>query len=216
MLKTGTLSVEGWLPACSGGWMGITGCCLTMETGSAGRDTGWVEICCTTRSSRGCIAVRTEKSIGGRLTGTNSRRSTNPHRLRRHYPMEGCPLEVYLVDEGLSSPPLPDVPRRFRHRPAHNRSLRRRRPATPGDRTSKSPGTPRARGDFPGRTVSVKTLLTAGWIVGSAVMTGFLFYANLSFWRKLRRLRRHYPMEGCPLEAQTRAHRLCSRRRSRR
>lgn len=51
-----------------------------------------------------------------------------------------------------------------------------------------------------GRTVPVKTLLTAGWIAGSTVAAGFLLYANLSFWRKLRRLRRRYPVESCPLQ----------------
>ena len=73
-------------------------------------------------------------------------------------------------------------------------------PIQPPEQAGSQPSTDNVPVDFPGRTVSVKTLLTAGWIVGSAVMTGFLFYANLSFWRKLRRLRRHYPMEGCPLE----------------
>ena len=73
-------------------------------------------------------------------------------------------------------------------------------PIQPPEQAGSQPSTDNVPVDFPGRTVSVKTLLTAGWIVGSAVMTGFLFYANLSFWRKLRRLRRHYPVEGCPLE----------------
>ena len=46
----------------------------------------------------------------------------------------------------------------------------------------------------------MKFLLTAGWIVGSAVAAGFLLYANLSFWQKLRHLRRRYPVENCSLE----------------
>lgn len=51
-----------------------------------------------------------------------------------------------------------------------------------------------------GRTVSVKTLLITGWIAGSTVAAVFLLCVNLNFRRKLRRLRRRYPVENCPLE----------------
>ncbi len=70
----------------------------------------------------------------------------------------------------------------------------------PPEQAGSQPSTDNVPAAPQGRTVSVKTLLTAGWIAGSAVAAGFLLYANLSFWQKLRRLRRRYPVENCPLE----------------
>lgn len=87
--------------------------------------------------------------------------------------------------------------------PALPASTVRQQPVTPIQppaQTGSQPFTDNVPATTQGRTVSMKFLLTAGWIVGSAVAAGFLLYANLSFWQKLRHLRRRYPVENCSLE----------------
>ncbi len=48
------------------------------------------------------------------------------------------------------------------------------------------------------RQIALSDLLLPIWYAGCAVMTCWLVLSNLLFWRKLRRARRPYPVEGSP------------------
>ncbi len=48
------------------------------------------------------------------------------------------------------------------------------------------------------RQIALSDLLPPIWYAGCAVMTCWLVLSNLLFWRKLRRARRPYPVEGSP------------------
>ena len=46
---------------------------------------------------------------------------------------------------------------------------------------------------------SVEALLSLIWMAGGSLAAAFLLAVNVRFWLRLRRSRRRYPVEGCPL-----------------
>ena len=49
----------------------------------------------------------------------------------------------------------------------------------------------------PARTLTAAEVLTAVWLTGAAAMAVWFLVTNLRFWRKLRRTRTPYAVEGC-------------------